>query len=89
MAVACDDLKPAITQQERMVIAEVYYADDEKNALIRELDRIIDDDRYPLSPVKHYEPPRFIRGRRRGGLGESRTGPPMTLGNAASKPMFA
>jgi hypothetical protein len=25
-------------------------SDDEKAALIRELDRIIDDDRYPLSP---------------------------------------
>jgi hypothetical protein len=58
-----------------MVIAEVYNTDDEKNALIRELDRIIDDDRYPLSPIKHYEPPRFIRGRRRRGYGESRTRP--------------
>src|SRR5713101_9316362 len=50
MAVARDDLKPAIMQQERMVIAEVYYTDDEKIALIRELDRIIEDDSYPLSP---------------------------------------
>jgi len=41
MAVACDDLKPAITQQERMVIAEVYNTDDEKNALIRELDLVV------------------------------------------------
>jgi hypothetical protein len=33
-----------------MVIAEVDYTDDEKIALIRELDRIIEDDSYPLSP---------------------------------------
>jgi hypothetical protein len=64
--------------------------DEQAAALIRELDRIINDDRYPLSPrivtlkailnklrpepireplppPKHYEPPRFIRGRRRSG----------------------
>jgi hypothetical protein len=32
-----------------MVMAEVYYTDDEKTALTRELDRIIND-RFPLSP---------------------------------------
>jgi hypothetical protein len=36
MAVARDDPKPPITQEERTVIAEVYYTD-EKNALIRTL----------------------------------------------------
>jgi hypothetical protein len=63
-------------------------SDDETAALETELRRIIDDDRYPLTPriqtlkailnkirpapvreplppIKHYEPPRFIRGRRR------------------------
>jgi hypothetical protein len=64
--------------------------DNETIALLRELDGIIDTDRFPLSPRiltlkairakirpdpvreplppgKHYEPPRFIRGRRRRG----------------------
>ena len=62
--------------------------DEQTAALLSELDRIIDGDRYPLSPrirnlkeirsmirpeevreplppPKRYEPPRFIRGRRR------------------------
>jgi hypothetical protein len=65
-------------------------SDEQAAALIRELDQIIQDDRYPLSPriqvlkailakmrlepireplpePKHYEPPRFVRGRRRRG----------------------
>jgi hypothetical protein len=35
--------------------------------------------RDPLPEPKHYEPPRFIRGRRRRGL-KSEPGPPMTIG---------
>jgi hypothetical protein len=65
-------------------------SDEESAALIRELDRFIVNDRFPMSPrimtlkaiqaklrpepireppppPKHYEPPRFIRGRRRRG----------------------
>jgi hypothetical protein len=71
-----------------MVIAVVFNTDDEKNALRHELDRIIQDDRYPLSPrimtlkailaklrpepireplppIKHYDPLRAGRYRRR------------------------
>jgi hypothetical protein len=65
-------------------------SDEEADALLRELDGIIANDRYFLSPriqtlrailgklrpeparepsppPKHYEPPRFVRGRRRAG----------------------
>jgi hypothetical protein len=40
-------------------------SDDGTAALTRLLRKAIDDDRYPLPPLKAYEPPRFVRGRRR------------------------